>query len=88
MSDFPPPSITLDTLDAWQEVAQNLGVDITAHFDRDHTKAEHAEVLRQVAHRLSLLAASMWSAGHRFTDGRWTPPSRYMRYSVPPGSEE
>ena len=69
----------LDTLDRWQEAVQALGTDIVAYFDRDHTKAEHADMLRGIASRASRIAASLWAAGHTFQDGKWEPPTRYMR---------
>lgn len=78
--------VDIDTLDRWQEEAESIGVAAVAHFDREHTKAEHADALRNLGKRARKLAASIWQAGHRLVphptiEGgqMWNPPTRYMR---------
>lgn len=71
--------VDLDTLDRWQEDAERIGVDAVRFFDRAHTKAETEAALRDLGRRATILGHALWMAGHRVVDGKWTPPTRYMR---------
>ena len=75
----PALRIDLDTLDKWQEAAEQISVEAVAFFGREHSKSLTEKALRDLGHRASDLAMSLWNAGHRNVDGRWDPPSRYMR---------
>jgi hypothetical protein len=71
--------VDLDTLDHWQERAQEMSLDIVRLGDRVYTKRDAVALLDDLHLRLSRLAGDLWSAGHRNIGGRWVPPTRYMR---------
>ena len=85
-------TVPLDVLDSWHDLADRLSLDMLAHFDVDHTKAVTREAMLDASRRVGFLAYAAWLLGHSVVDGRWVPPTRYMRHMAngapPPPPED
>ena len=84
-------AMPLDLVDALHETAASIHLDLVAHFDRDHTKAETYDAMLGIGLRLSKWAHAVWALAHHIEGGRNTPPTRYMRHmaaGAPPPSAD
>jgi len=80
LATAPDRTVSLDTLDRWQERTQEMNLDIVRLGDRPYTKAEAVALLDDLHLRLNRLSGDLWGTGHTFVEGKgWTPPTRYMR---------
>ena len=84
-------AVPLDVLDSWHDLADRLSLEMLAHFDVEHTKTVTREAMLDASRRVRFLAYAAWLLGHSVVDGKWAPPTRYMRLmanGAPPSPPE